>query len=39
MEPQMISDYIRGWNDRALGRAPRATTICYRLGYVEAHQR
>ncbi|ABC35067.1 hypothetical protein BTRA_2755 [Burkholderia thailandensis USAMRU Malaysia  len=38
MERQMISEYIRGWNDRALGRAPRAGTIGYQLGYKDARK-
>ncbi|WP_257790884.1 MULTISPECIES: hypothetical protein [Burkholderia] len=36
MNQARISDYAKGWNDAALGRPPRSTTIGYRLGYIDA---
>lgn len=33
---QLISEYSRGWNDAALGRAPRSASLPYLRGYREA---
>ncbi|KGV65920.1 hypothetical protein X879_3832 [Burkholderia pseudomallei MSHR3951] len=38
MEQSRIREYVKGWNDAALGREPRSETIGYWLGYVDARR-
>lgn len=35
-ESARIADYMRGWNDAMMRRAPRSQTLTYALGYLDA---
>jgi hypothetical protein len=35
-EQERIRLYAMGWNDAALGRAPRLQALTYALGYLDA---
>jgi len=38
IEQDRIRAYARGWNDAAMGRAPRGEGLSYQLGYMDARR-